>query len=376
MSRVQIHPELVSWAAAQAGLDLDSFAQKLSTRHSDKIKEGDLSEAQAKRAAKIAKIKLYQLFLETPPSPPVLPLADFRTLQASEPLSKDFYDVYHDIEYKQLWFKEYLLKEGADKLSFVGKFNEITDYKLIASDLREMLAIDSKPRIIRTPNDYYSFIARKAEKLGVLVFKNGVVGNNTSRPLNVSEFRGFAISDSIVPVVFINGRDSPAAWVFTLVHELAHIWRGDSAISDASSDSKNREEILCNKIAAETLVPEIHFRKIWEETKGSTDDKLLTAQSAFVVSIIVVARRALDFGLISQAAYAEKATNLSTPRGAGGGGNFYTNLNIRNSKALTKIVTDLAAAGKLSFKEAGKLLQTTPANVMTAYKNNTNAISS
>lgn len=377
MSRVQIHPELVNWAAGQAGLDLDYFAKRVSTRDAGKIKEGSLSEAQAKKAVKIAKIKLYQLFLEEPPSPPKLPLADFRTLKAPEPLSKDFYDVYHDVEYKQLWFKDYLIREGAETLPFVGKFNKITDYKLIASDLRKTLAIDSKPENIRTPNDYYSFIVRKAEELGILVFKNGVVGNNTSRPLSVNEFRGFAISDSIAPVVFINGRDSSAAWVFTLVHELAHIWRGDSAISDASSNSKNSEEVLCNKVAAETLVPEIHFRKIWEETKGSTDDKLLTVQSTFVVSMLVVARRALDFGLISQAVYAKKASHSFDSKAQGSMGNYYTNLNIRNSKTLTKVVTDLAAVGALSFKEAGKLLQTSPANIMTVYKkNNADAISS
>lgn len=206
----------------------------------------------------------------------------------------------------------------------------------------------------------------RAEELGILVFKNGIVGNNTSCPLNASEFKRSTISDPIAPAVFINGKDSPVAWVFTLVHELAHIWRGDSAISDASSNSSNNEEILCNKIAAETLAPEVLFRKVWEETEGSTDDKLFSAQSAFTVSMFVVARRALDFGLINQAVYAEKVAFLSDFKTTitSSGGSFYNNLQIRNSKTLTKAVTDLAAAGQLSFKEAGKLLQTSPANVM------------
>lgn len=264
----------------------------MSTHYPDKIKKSTLSEAQARKAAKLAIIKLYQLFLESPLSPPKLPLADFRTLQAPEPL--------------------------------------------------------------------------RAKELGFLVFKNGIVENNTSRPLNVSDFRGFTISDPIAPAVFISGKDSPVAWVFTLVHELAHIWRGDSAISDASSNSSNNEEVLCNKIAAETLAPEVLFRKVWEETEGSTDDKLLSAQSVFTVSMFVVARRALDFGLVNQAVYAEKVAFLSDFKTTitSSGGNFYNNLQIRNSKTLTKAVTDLAAAGKLSFKEAGKLLQTSPANVM------------
>lgn len=377
MSRVQINPQLIAWAADQAGVGLDYFAQKLSSRDADKIKDGSLSEAQVRRAAELAKVKLYHLFLDTPPSLPKLPLADFRTLRAAESLSKDFYDVYYDVEYKQKWFKDYLLREGAEPLPFVGKFSKVTDYKIIAADIREALSIQSKPTSIRRPEAYYSFLVEKAEALRILVFKNGVVGNNTSRALSVSEFRGFTVADPIAPVIFINGKDAPAAWVFTLIHELAHIWRGESAISDAASNSSRSEEIICNKIAAEVLVPEVDFRHIWENSKGNVEAKLLAAQLYFVVSSLVIARRALDLGFINQATYNKKAQSFSEPTASGSGGNFYSSLNIRNSKTLTKIVTDLAVTGALSFKEAGKLLQISPVNVVTVYKkNNADAISS
>ena len=246
----------------------------MSTHYPDKIKKSTLSEAQARKAAKLAKIKLYQLFLESPPSPPKLPLADFRTLQAPEPL--------------------------------------------------------------------------RAEELGFLVFKNGIVENNTSRPLNVSDFRGFTISDPIAPAVFISGKDSPVAWVFTLVHELAYIWRGDSAISDASSNSSNSEEILCNKITAEILAPEVLFRKVWEEAEGSTDDKLLSAQSVFTVSMFVVARRALDFGLVNQAVYAEKVAFLSDFKTTitSSGGSFLRSWQVTSNFPCERYVTDQGSLAK------------------------------
>jgi hypothetical protein len=38
-------------------------------------------------------------------------------------------------------------------------------------------------------------------------------------------------SDPIAPLVFINGQDYPASKIFTLLHELAHIWIGLSGIS-------------------------------------------------------------------------------------------------------------------------------------------------
>ncbi|PRX32226.1 Zn-dependent peptidase ImmA (M78 family) [Paraburkholderia sp. BL18I3N2] len=372
---LNLSPEVLHWAANQVGDSLEDIARTISKRSADKIIAGHLTPSQAVKFAAAARVPFGYLFLPRPPAPRVRPeLVDFRTIHAAAtPLSRDFFEVYDDVKFKLAWYKDFLEREGAEPLAFVGQGRRQSLGSVqLAANIRQGLQLDSGAMAkASTPEDLFGYLAGRVEATGILVFKNGIVGNNTSRPLSVAEFRGFAISDPVAPAVFINGRDAPAAWMFTLMHEVAHIWQGDSGVSDAATTSVNNDERFCNAVAAEVLVPSVEFTALWEKTNGNLTERLNAMRRHFKVSLLVLARRALEFRFIDESLYRD--VYLTSQKSASkaedsGGGNFYATLAVRNSKKLAKRVASLATSGNISLREAGQLLNTNPNNVVTFYE--------
>lgn len=371
MNTIQLSPTVLDWAASQAGESLYDFAKRISKRSAEKIVEGILTNAQVIKFAKTSGVSLGDLFLEAPPPPRQLPVADFRTLQFAFPLSRDFFDTFDDIEFKQAWYREMLVAQEHEPLDFVGKFkNKRPTAQNLAKEIRTTIGFsDGDLAHLRNPDELFSLLALKCEALGILIFKNGIVGNNVHRPLSVGEFRGFALADELAPTIFINGADAPAAWVFTLAHELAHIWLGDSGVSDADPNAENDTERFCNSVAAEILVPSKSFLALWENAANSpTHEKLEQARRTFKVSSLVIARRALDLSLIDKATYREIYDQARHRKSnSSGGGDFYRTLAVRNSKKFSSEVAGLAISGSITLGQAGRLLNTNPNNVVKFY---------
>ena len=374
MHKLQFSLPVLDWAAAEAGLSFVALAEKLGKRSVDEILQGRLTEPQAEKFAQMVKIPLGYLFMTEPPRPRQVDVADFRAVVAPVALSRDFFDVFDDVRYKQDWYRDYLEGIGAAPLEFVGKFmSGRTDVRRVACDIRQALRLDEVDREhLRSPDDLYAALVERCERLGILVFKNGIVGNNTHRPLSVDEFRGFVLSDPLAPVVFINGADAPAAWAFTLAHELAHIWLGDSGISDAQPNTGNAKEALCNAVAAEVLVPQALFEEFWAglDPKQSDAQRIAAGRRYFRVSELVIARRALDLELIERHIYDQLYDDSRRRVRLNGGGDFYRSVNVRNSKKFTDRVASLAMSGMMSFREAGRLLNVAPAKIAVLYQKN------
>jgi Zn-dependent peptidase ImmA (M78 family) len=284
-----------------------------------------------------------------------------------EPLgepSPEFIDLIYDVLRKQQWFRDYQESTKADSLPFIGRYSLDADPDEIARDMATVLGLSEQTR--REASTWEEFLRRfirKAEAAGILVLRSGVVENNNRRKLSVEEFRGFAVSDDLAPLVFLNGQDAKAAQIFTLAHELAHLWVGESGISNPNyltepGQQPNNIDRLCDKVAAELLVPKADFLLRWDD-RQSVPANLQTLATHYRVSRVTVLRRALETQRLSieefRQAYAELAEEQRPPRG-GEGGNFFFTLLARNSSTLTATLIAAAAEGVVPERDAARLL--------------------
>jgi len=367
--RALIQKELLSWARARAGLDAADAAKGITTREKWEAWEAGTdfpSFKQALDAAKRLYVPFGYLFLNNPPDE-TLPLPDLRTKRAAgaKP-SPAFLDVIYDALRKQEWYHDYLLEQDADPAPFAGRFTEATPVATVAEDIGRTLRLDQSFRNQAGNTDnYFRLLVEKAESVGLLVLRSSIVGNNTHRLLDPDEFQGFAKSDNLAPLVFVNQNDYLSAQVFTLLHELAHIWTGVSGVSDLDyldqpADQSSIHQHRADQIAAEALVPARDFVARWEIYPA--EDRLDYLRKSYRVSMFVILRRAYDLNKLSfveyRSRYDEYKRQIKSRKPSGGGG--YGSLFSRNSKRVATAVLHSVIEGRLPPTEGAILLNVRP----------------
>lgn len=370
MNTLSFRTDTLEWAAGNIGLRLKDVVSKISnsTRTQEKLLIGQFSVPQAEKLAEITKVPFGTLFLDKPPTLYKPEIPDLRQKQNAEPLSEIFYEVLADIQEKQDWYVDFLKDHGAEKLNFVGKFKNDINVKadVVAEDIRYTLKLSKIKKNSTSRDNYLKLMIDKCEEVGILVFKNGVVKNASKKTLDPNEFRGFVLINDFAPVVFLNGRDAPSALVFTLAHELAHIWLGSSGVDDLDIYGNDPTEVLCNQIAADVLVPKNDFLQYWEIFEGNFSK----IADHFFVSKLMISRVALANGKISKQEYQEhydyEYERFKKVRSdqSGGGGNFINMVPGRNSQLLTKTIVNHALSGNMLLRDAGKLLNVSPQNIL------------
>ncbi len=358
--RADVRAELLRWACERAGPDA-----AIALREKYAVEEwirGDKKPTlkQLDAFAKAARVPMGYLFLSEPPEEK-LPIRDLRTIgsQGVKRPSPDLLEVVYLCQRRQEWYREYAEQQDEQPRSFVGSANISQPATEVATEMRRVIEFTTADR--RTCYDNTEamrlFISR-SEDAGVLVMISGVVKNITKRRLDPDEFRGFALADRLAPLIFINGADSKAAQIFTLAHELAHLWLGESALSNAKLDGVANSEIekWCNRVAAEFLVPLAEIAR-----QRATDHLALLDSYAktFKVSKLVIVRRLLDANLITRTQFNEtygSLIRLMKPAAPSTGGDFYNTLPLRASTRFVKALVASTLEGNTLYADAFQML--------------------
>jgi len=359
-NEINVNANMLTWAIARAGYELQAFSEKYPKFNIDLWLEGDKKPTvkQLEDFSKKVYLPFGYLFLPEPPKEK-LPIPFFRTNQnQADNVSINVYDTILLMQQRQEWLRNYLMENDFDRLAFVGKFRNKTSVKDIVADIRYTLNFpENWASQFRTWQEAQDHLVLHIEDKGIITVFNGVVENNGFRKIPVDECRGFVLVDDIAPFMFINNADWKSAQMFTIVHELAHIWTGHSAGFDFRKlqPADDPIEILCDQVAAEFLVPENSFNEVW-----NNNPIISYASRFFKVSEIVIARRALDTGKLNKRqffAFYEEYSNreFAKKEQKSSGGDFYATTKKRLSLTFASHINNAVQSGDLLYRDAYKL---------------------
>lgn len=371
--KATVKPEMLRWARNRAALTLAALASSMHVS-ADRIEgweeSGELTLKQLEKLAKSTYTPVGYLFLNEPPVE-LLPIPDLRTVgnrNVGRP-SPNLLETIHICQQRQAWYRDFLRADGAPVREFVGSVRVGAGIVKTAQAIRQALhfEIDAR-RQVATWTDALRMFIEQADAAGVLVMCSGVVRNNNRRKLDPEEFRGFAMTDPLAPLVFINGADSKAAQMFTLAHELAHIWAGESALSDIDGrvEPAHRIEQWCNQVAAEMLVPMAMLKAEFDPRNGLEGEVSRLARH-FKVSTLVILLRIFESGAVSrpmfQRAYDAELAKLKVLR-KGSGGDFYLTQAVRVGRRFARALVADTLEGRTLYRDAFQLLGISKADTL------------
>ena len=356
---------MLQWARARSGIDDDTWATRFPRFDTWVGGESSPTLRQLEEFARKTYTPVGFFFLDEPPTENI-PVPDFRTIGdrlAAGPVTANLLDTLYICLARQEWYRDSQLLNGETPLDFVGTATLQTPPAQAAASMRERLAWTPSQRERLTSWDAaLTALRENAEAAGILVMISGIVGSNTQRKLAPEEFRGFALADPFAALVFINGADSKAAQVFTLAHELAHLWLGSTALSDVEPASTRNfdAERWCNQVAAELLVPMEEFEPAFD-VAGDLRAQLRPLAERFRVSTQVILGRIRETGALS---WDEFMAELRIEQGRvaaivtqrAGGGNYYTTKPVQVGKRFARELIASTLEGRTTYTQAFRLL--------------------
>ena len=373
--RVDVSPEMLQWAVVRSRRTEEEIERAVPQLPAWEAGNARPTLKQLEKFARATYTPLGYLLMDQPPVEG-LPIPDFRTIRDTEITSPspNLLDTIYLCEQRQEWYLQFSARHQFDPVTFVGSVGPDSDPVEVAEYMRERLGFTFDARqSYRTWSEALRSLIDLVEATGVLVMVSGIVGSNTHRVLDPKEFRGFTLVDSHAPLIFINGIDTKAAQIFTMAHELAHVWAGRPGVdkpeleatgdehgsTGPSNDEQGALERWCNQVAAEFLLPS---ELLPGQLSGPTlTDDLERLAKQFKVSTLVVLRRLFDAGMFSwddyRTAYVDElARVIELSATSGSGGNYYNTQPLRVSRRFARALISDTLEGQTLHRDAFHLL--------------------
>jgi len=370
-----ITPNVLKWARESAKMTELIAAAKVSVTV-EKLKEWEdgINQPTIRQAQSLAKAykRPFALFFLPDIPRDFQPLQDFRK-SGSKSLTTSSIFIIREIQQKQAWLSEVYSDNQEEKLQFVGRYTINDNPQDVANNILETLKIN--PLFYKSDNPIKEWIDA-AETNGIFISRTSFIHSRLK--LDSDELQGFAIADPYAPFVFVNSEDWNAPQLFTLVHELAHIWIAETGISNdveyeiSNNDKFHPVELFCNEVAANALLPKGIVLNFDAESFRSSKDVFRISKQLGVSSFALLFR-ALKLNIISISSYhqlkkeadidfaeflkkeAEKKAKQKVKEKTGGPNYFLLQLN-RNSRLFTQTVLDAFRGGFIEPTLASNLL--------------------
>ncbi len=373
--KAYITAKVFKWARESAKMTEEIAASKVAVSI-DKFKDWENGEdfptiRQAQTLAKAYRRPFALFFLPDVPTD-FQPLQDFRKTGSKE-LSTSSIFIIREIQQKQAWISEVNEDNNENRVPFIGRFTIKDNPVLVAKDILATLNIN--PLNYKSNNPIIEWID-KAESNGIFISRTSFIHSRLK--LDSNEIQGFAIADDFAPFIFINSDDWNAPQLFTLVHELSHLWIAETGISNDVEPSiknigdYNPIELFCNEVAANALMPKEFIDSLDSKAFDNAKEVFKNAKMIGVSSFALLVR-ALNLNIISLSAYKQlkqladieyneflkreeaKKIKQKEKEKRGGPNYFLLQLN-RNSRLFTQTVLDAFRGGVIEPSMASNLL--------------------
>ena len=375
------NPEIFRWARESAGLGPEDAARAIgivplsliAIEHGEK----EPSRTTLSNMAKVYRRSLLTFYLPAPPRKGDRG-EDFRTVVANRAMEAD---ASVDALVRDLRARHRLVRtvleddEDVQPLTFVGSARMNDGVLTLVKSIEQLLGITrTQYRAQRDAESAFALLRERAEQAGVFVLLIGNLGSHQSA-IPVEAFRGFAIADPIAPFVVINDGDARAAWSFTLLHELAHLWLGATGVSGGGAPGMTIER-FCNDVAGEFLLPgadvqainvagldlDMQISEITDHADRWRVSRQMVAYGLFKAGRITLeAWRALEVGIRKR--WTEERRREKDRVKGSSGPSYYAVRRHRLGHAMLDFARRYTEAGALSPSKAAKVLGVKPRSV-------------